>query len=142
MKAVERYFLNGYPWHMRCTIILACGLLAGCAARAGTPGEPPAEPARHRAALAVVSVLNATATPLTIAFRTASPPPQEIVIGRVEAGQRARMAPVPAGEPIVMLARRADGAEIALPARSFPLDAEWTWDIQPDATFTKPGQAN
>jgi hypothetical protein len=79
---------------------------------------------------------------LTIAFRTATPPVQEIVIGRVEAGQRARMAPVPAGEPIIMLARRADGAEHALAARSFPLDAEWTWDIQPDAMFKTPARAN
>lgn len=142
MKSVERRALAGYPWHVRCTIILAGALLAGCTARSAAPDEPPAEPARHRAALALVSVLNATETPLTIAFRTATPPAQEIVIGRVEAGQRARMAPVPAGEPIVLLARRADGQELALAARSFALDAEWTWDIQPEATFTKPARAN
>lgn len=139
---IEGRISAGYPRHVRCTIMLACALLTGCAARSRSPDEPPSEPARHRAALALVSVLNTTAAPLTIAFRTATPPTQEIIIGRVEAGQHARMAPVPAGEPIVMLARRADGAELALAARSFPLDAEWTWEIQPHATFTKPARAN
>jgi hypothetical protein len=142
MKPVEGRVAGGYPWHVQCTIILACALLTACSVRNSAPDEPPAEAARHRAALALVSVLNETAGPLIIAFRTATAPVQEVVIGRVDAGQRARMAPVPAGEPIVLLARSTDGGEHALAARSFPLDAEWTWDIQPDATFTKPARAN
>ena len=111
-----------------------CMVATACAGRqAPNVLDAPVEAARHRAALAVLAVSNGTASPVTIAFRTAAPPRQEVVIGRVEAGARAKLAPVPAGEPIVLLARRADGAEFQLPARSFSVDEEWTWEIQQDA---------
>ncbi|MGQ0560287.1 MAG: hypothetical protein ACT443_00270 [Gemmatimonadota bacterium] len=114
-------------------------LTAACAS-AGTGGgaDTPSEAARHRAALAMITVSNGTAVPLTIAFRSTMAPVQEVVIGRVAAAQRVRLAPVPAGEPIVVLARRADGAELALRPQSFAIDAEWIWEIPQDATFTVP----
>jgi hypothetical protein len=60
------------------------------------------------------------------------------VIGRAAGGARTRLAPVPAGEPIVLIARRQDGLELALAPRMFSLDAEWTWEIPNDANFTRP----
>jgi hypothetical protein len=114
-----------------------------CACASGKQGgllETPVEAARHQAALAIVTVFNQTTSPLTIAFRTAAPPYQEVVIGRVAAHQRNTLAPVPAGEPVIMVARRADGSEMTLPPRLFLLDAEWTWEIPNDATFMSPEQ--
>lgn len=124
--------------NVRGFIILA-GLLAACASTGPRAGpEIPAEPARHRAALATVIVSNSTLAPLTIAYRSAVSPVKEVVIGRVAGGQRIRLAPVPATEPIVMVARRADGSELVLAPRSFDVDAEWTWEIPHNATFTTP----
>lgn len=136
-------FLSGCAgWHVRCTLLLVCACAPACATRSVPPSDPPAEPGRHRAALAALTVVNRTSQALTIAFRSATPPLQEVVIGKVAPGARAQLAPIPAGEPIILVARSADGGEFALAARSFPLDAEWTWDIPRDATFTKPGPAN
>jgi hypothetical protein len=109
-------------------------LSVGCAARQPDPATP-SEAARHRAALATMSVVNETALALDIAFRTAVPPIQETVIGRVAANARAKMAPVPAGEPLVMVARRADGAEYQGKVQSFPLDGAVVWSIPKSATF-------
>lgn len=123
---------------MQARMVIAVGLLAaGCAAHSPEPATP-AETTRHRAALASVTVVNESAFALTIAFRTAMPPLQEVVIGRVSAAGRARTAPIPAGEPIILVARRPDGAEFLLSARSFALDAEFVWDIPKDAKFLTP----
>ena len=130
-------------WHVRCTLLIAGWCLAACGARQPVvPLDSPSEAARHRAALATLVISNQTAEPLTIAFQSATPPLQEITIGRVAVAEYARMAPVPAGEPIILIARRADGSELRLAARSFPPDAEWTWQIPQDATFTKPERPN
>ncbi len=116
-------------------LLLSAVLLAGgCATRAPETGAP-SEAARHRAALATMSVVNETALPLDIAFRTAVPPIQETVIGRVAAHGRAALAPVPAGEPLIMVARRADGAEYQGKVQSFPVDGAVVWSIPKGATF-------
>jgi hypothetical protein len=128
---------------MPARMFIAVLALAGCAPRGGPELPAPnssAEAARHRAALASVVVANETSLPLTIAFRTATPPLQEVVIGRVAAAARAKMAPIPAGEPIILVARREDGAEFQMQARSFSLDAEFEWAIPKDATFQTPPQ--
>jgi hypothetical protein len=122
---------------MRLTV-LVCVMLAACATTRGAQLDPPIEGARHRAALATIIVSNATISELTIVFRSATPPIQEVTIGKVGAVQRGRMAPVPAGEPIVLIARRADGSQLFLPAQSLPIDVEWTWEIPRDATFVRP----
>ena len=119
-----------------CTLIAVVGL-AACSLRGGAP-DAPSDTARHRAALASVTVDNQTMLALTIALRTATPPVQEVVIGRVAAGGSARMAPIPAGEPVILVARRNDGAEYQTPARSFALDAEFVWEIPKDAAFRVP----
>jgi hypothetical protein len=124
-------------------LLLALGLLlSACAARSiSAVPDTPEDAARHNAALALIAVANHTTTPLTIAFRNATPPVQEVIIGRVDAAQLARMAPVPAGEPIALIARRADGTELTLAPRLFTIDVEWTWEISHNAPFTTPARA-
>ena len=118
--------------------ILCCAAaLSACGGR-DVSLDPPSEVTPHRAALAILTVRNATPGDLLILFRTALPPLQEVGVGAVSANEERRMAPVPAGEPIILVARRADGAEYQLPARSFALDAAWTWEIPRDAVFTTP----
>lgn len=121
---------------MKSGIVTIIGLFAAtaCAPR-GQPPEPAPEAARHRAALASVSVDNQTSALLEIAFRTAVPPIQETVIGRVAPGSRAAMAPVPAGEPLILVARREDGAEYQAKVQSFPIDGTVEWSIPRNATF-------
>jgi hypothetical protein len=113
---------------------MAAAASASCAARAPVV-EPPSEAARHRAALASVAVINDTRYPLAIVVRTAVPPIQETIIGRVAAEAHAPMAPVPAGEPVILVARRDDGAEYQAAVQSFPLDGSVAWRIPKDATF-------
>jgi hypothetical protein len=115
---------------------LTTAACAGQSTRSG-PATPP-DPARHRAALATVVVSNSTLESLAIAYRSATPPVREVVIGRVAGGKKLPMAPVPAGEPIVLVARRTDGTELSLAPRSFDVDFEWTWEIPHNATFSKP----
>jgi hypothetical protein len=112
--------------------VVAAG--AGCAARAPVV-EAPSEAARHRAALASVAIVNDSPYALAIAVRTAVPPIQETIIGRVAAQARAPMAPVPAGEPVILVARRDDGAEYQAAVQSFPLDGSVEWRIPKDANF-------
>lgn len=125
---------------MKLAWLMIVGLaLAACAVRAprSVPETPP-DAARHRAALATVVVSNSTLEPLAIAYRSATPPVREVVIGRVAGGEKVSMAPVPAGEPIVLVARKTDGTELRLAPRSFDVDFEWTWEIRHNATFSKP----
>ena len=112
-------------------------LLSGCFFyRRGAPTVPEDE-ARHRAALSTLVVINHTAGPLTIAFRAATPPVQEVNLGTVQAGIRTAVAPIPAGEPIVLIARTSDGGEFALSAQSYPLDDVYTWEIPANTVFRK-----
>jgi hypothetical protein len=118
---------------------LSLWLVAGCAApiqvAAPTPAPGPAEAARHRAALANVTVENRTAHALTISFRPATPPGGPVGIGSVAPGARVTLAPVPAGEPIVLIARRADRSWLELEPRSFEIDETWHWVVPASATF-------
>lgn len=113
-------------------------LLAACALLppARRPSVPDEE-ARHRAALANIVVDNQTALPLRVSYRTATPPIQELQLGTVSARTRLTLPPVPAGEPLFLLARRSDGSELALGPRSFSIDESWTWQIPADALFKK-----
>ncbi len=118
-------------------VLITASISMACASAASVPPEPgtASEAARHRAALATMSVENETNLELQIAFRTAVPPIQETIIGRVGANARAAMAPVPAGEPLIMVARRPDGAEYQGKVQSFPLDGAVVWSIPKTATF-------
>lgn len=119
-------------------VLLAIMLVSCRTAKEARILDSPSDGGRHRAALATVTVDNMTTYRLTVAFRSAAPPVLEVIIGKVEPGVRSSLAPVPAGEPIVLIARQSDGSELVLAARSFPLDAEWTWQIPRNTTFVKP----
>lgn len=119
-------------------IALLTAALCSCSMfRPAARPSVPDEEARHRAALATVVVLNQTAHTLKISYRTATPPLQEVLLGAVPARARQSLPPVPAGEPLFLLARRDDGTELALGPRSFTIDQSWTWEIPVDATFKK-----
>lgn len=109
----------------------SCGLRARRAPAASDDG-------RSGAALASITVRNDTSHPLVIAFRSASPPRGEIAVGQVAPGAQAAVAPVPADEPIILIARTPDRAELVLPPRTFGIDAHWLWHIPPDARFRDP----
>jgi hypothetical protein len=114
-------------------------LLGGCATPAppAPPREP--EPARARAALALVAVQNGTAERLAVAYRLTTRAAAEVVVGAVDPGATAELAPLPAGEPLVLIARTPAGAWMALPPRSFAIGDVWTWRIAAGATFQPPG---
>ena len=120
------------------TALLLVVVLAGCAI-GRPPGGPsvPDEEARHRAALANIVVDNQTAVALRVSYRSATPPIQEVQLATIAARTRLPLPPVPAGEPLFLLARRDDGTELALGPRSFGIDESWTWQIPVDAVFKK-----
>jgi hypothetical protein len=131
---------------VRVKICRLAGLLplllgAACAAPPERPLPRDPEPARARAALATLHVVNATAERLSIGYRIAARGPAEVGIGQVLPRDSATMAPVPAAEPIVLVARTAAGLLLSMPARTMGLDGEWTWRIPADAHFTPPPRA-
>jgi len=117
---------------------LALALLGGGCVRAAAPGPgyPGQEAERHRAALAVITVENGTAHHLRIAFRAAVGPGGEVVVGSVPPDSTTTLAPIPAGEPLLLSAIAEDSSRLALPPRSFELGEHWTWRIPADAAFT------
>lgn len=112
------------------TTALIATLLAGCFG--GTPDRGQGLPGERRAALARLVVDNRTARSLDIGFRYALEPEQEVVVGRIAPGDVAEMAPVPAEEPIIFVAR-GTGFELRLEPRSLDIDAIWTWVIPADS---------
>lgn len=125
--------LRGVVGLVMAITVAACG---GSAPRTRSPAPPP-ESERSGAALARVFVTNETSHELTIAFRPATPPGGEVVVGRVEAGGEAALAPVPAGEPIILIARTPGQRELELRPRTFPVNADWVWYIAADAAFNE-----
>ena len=117
--------------------------LAGCAAAPSLgPGQPAPEAERHRAALAFLTVKNGISRHLWIAFRPAVGPGNDVVVGAVGADSSVTVAPLPAGEPLLLAAIADDSTRFVLPARSFDLGERWTWVIAADAAFVGlPGKA-
>src|SRR5687767_9116940 len=122
----------------RLLCVLMLTITTACASSLPSPlgGEP--EAARTRAALASVTVDNRTQFPLTILYTLTTRASVSVTIGRVDSLSVGRMAPVPAGEPIVVFARNSRGDVLTLPPRSFEIDGAWTWTIPIDARFTAP----
>jgi hypothetical protein len=125
-----------YPRARALALALA---LAGCAAaHPPGPGQPAPEAERHRAALAILTVKNGTSRHLWIAFRPAVGPGNDVVLGVVGADSTTTVAPLPAGEPVLLAAIAEDSTRVVLPARSFDLGERWTWVIPADAPFVGP----
>lgn len=117
---------------MRIPLIGLAALVAlgGCF---GTRIEPTGGlPGERRAALATVLVENRTTEALAISFLYAAETGGsggEIGVGTAPPGARTRMAPVPAAEPIVLIAR-GGRAEHRLPPRTLEVDEVWTWVVE------------
>lgn len=121
----------------RLLVAVLAGAITACAGSGTSGGSPTPADTGRSGALARVVVSNETTRPLTIAFRPATPPAGEVVVGRVAAGAQAMVAPVPAGEPIVLIARTPERRELSLRPRTFPVDGDWVWRIPPDAIFSE-----
>lgn len=117
-------------------------LVAGCFGGGGTTrGDLGGE---RRAALARLVVDNRTGAPLSIAFLYAADLGRlggEVGVGTAPPGARTELAPVPADEPIVLIAR-GEGIERRLAPRTLEIDEVWTWVIraedEPDRTDASP----
>jgi hypothetical protein len=110
--------------------------LLGAALACASTAEPgPLDPVREggRAALAVLVVDNRTGTDLRVSFLLPVLSQGEVHIGEVPARSVRRMPPVPAGEPLLVIARSSEGREFRLGPRSLPSDQAWRWVISPDA---------
>jgi len=83
----------------------------------------------------MLTVENHTSADLTISFRDAARTRGVVSIGVVPAGETRKLAPVPAAEPIILMARDGAGGILELAARAFTLDEEWLWVIPADARF-------
>lgn len=111
---------------------------AGCAAQSALPPQPDPDPERARAALATLHVRNETVHAIAISYRIAGRTAARVGIGTVSPGSLSEMAPVPAGEPLILIARTPEGAEHTLRARTFAIDTAWTWRIERGTRFTPP----
>lgn len=116
-------------------ILRALPPLALAAAAAGcfgaTEGEAGGPSGERRAALATLLVENRTDVPLRIAFLYAAEaggPGGEIGIGTAAAGGTTELAPVPAAEPIILIAR-GPSFERRLRPRTLEIDERWTWVV-------------
>jgi hypothetical protein len=109
--------------------------VASCTLAGGDTRRPEREATARRAALARITVENRTERPLSIAFLEAALPRGEVVVGDVAPQSTRVVAPVVAGEPIILLARAADGAVLRLRPRTFENGEAWTWIIPADAPF-------
>ncbi len=111
--------------------LVAAVLSAGaCAGRQGAGGDDAVERA---VPLATIQVENRTGRSLDIWFRYLSPPGGDVELGSVSPSAMARLAPVPAEEPIVLTAK-GDGFERRLPPRTFAAGERWTWVISEDGS--------
>lgn len=118
---------------------LAAAVSLAAVLPACVPSEPvpEREPGRARAALASLTVDNRSSHRLTILYRLTARS-GVVAVGEVRAGAIGEMAPVPAAEPLVLIARTPSGAELTLPPRTLPIGGNWTWTIPADAPFTPP----
>lgn len=118
---------------------------AACAGSSEPPQQPgPIDPALDGpgAALSGLTVENGTGYELTIAYQYSTGPATEFAVGGVQARATAEMAPIPADEPIALVARRPDGPEFRLDPRSYPSGQTWHWSIPADAVFRTPTDAD
>lgn len=121
-------------------LILTAAVAAACG---GASTEAPAAPAPtpgnvRAAALARMTIENRTDRRVRIAYRLAGGAASSVTVGTVEPQSELRVAPVPAGEPLLIFAIDEQGARLSLPPRTLEIDEEWRWVIPLDAPFTQP----
>lgn len=125
---------------VRAVPLLCCLSLLACARVAERPSPRDPDATRARAALATLVVDNRSPEPITVLYRHTGRARTEVAVGQVSPRSVSQMAPVPAGEPLVLLARTPAGLELVLPPRSFTIDGLWTWVVPADARFLRPGE--
>lgn len=108
-------------------------LLAACSS-AAAPAMPDAEPERARAAIAILVVDNRSLHDLEILYRLTTTGARDVIVGRVPARTVAATAPVPAAEPVVLVARTRT-LQLALEPRALDIGGSWTWVIPAGASF-------
>ena len=119
-------------------VVLAIALAtAACIGRLGRGPSSAGGGTARTAELATLSVHNESDSELVIAYQAAAREAPEVVVGKVGPDSQGEMAPVPAGEPILLAATRADGSALRLQARTFEPDEEWLWVIPADARFQR-----
>ena len=122
-------------------LFICCLIVAACARAPARPLPRDPDSTRARAALASLVVDNRSTESITIAYRHAgSRSPTEVGVGHARPRSIVQMAPVPAGEPLVLLARTDAGLELVLAPRTFTIDGLWTWVVPADARFVRPGE--
>ena len=120
----------------RAALALPLLLVCACFGRhRGSPAEVRDETGRHRGALATLSVENASSRHLRITVRTVPGPAPEITVGEVPGGGDVTVAPIPAGEPVVLSAIADDSSRLSLSPRTFDIGERWTWRIAANAVF-------
>lgn len=124
----------------RAVPLICCLSLVACASASERPSPRDPDTTRARAALATLVVDNRSPEPITVLYRHTGRAATEVAVGQVRPRTVAQMAPVPAGEPLVLLARTSAGLELVLPPRSFTIDGVWTWIVPADARFSRPGE--
>ena len=87
---------------------------------------------------------NQTAHPLTVTYHIPAAAggggDSEVQIGVVPAGGQLALAPVPAGEPIVLIARTTAGTSARTGPRAFGNDERWTWRVVPGSLLPEAEQ--
>lgn len=126
----------------RVASVFSCLLLAACASAPVRSPPRDSDSTRARAALATLIVDNRSIERLTVVYRYAAHPGAEVAVGQSPARAVTQLAPVPAGEPLVLLARTDDARELVLPPRTFTIDGLWTWVVPANARFTAPDTAH
>ena len=117
---------------------LALLLAAACRVAPASLPEAPHDAATSRAALATLVVDNRTTRVLAIGYQYLESGGGTVVIGSVAGESVDTMPPVPAREPIRLLARDSSGAELRTAPISLELDTTFVWLIPGDAVFAHP----
>lgn len=112
-------------------VVVAGSLLTGCFGGGTRGGVDPGS--RSRAALAQLFVENRTGRTLDVAFRYSVGPGGPVTVGSVPPRTTREMAPIPAYEPITLVATGAD-FRLELAPRTFDIDEVWTWVVRTDST--------
>lgn len=134
---------HGRLWMMRTllsvlalAVVLAAG---GCVPRIGQGSAQASGGTSRSAELATLRVHNGTDSELVIGYRAAARRATEVIVGKVAPDAQVTVAPVPAGEPIALIATRQDGRVLRLGMRTFEPNEEWLWVIPMDASFEPAG---
>jgi hypothetical protein len=121
-------------------LLLLLSMASACSRkRAPGPIDVGRTTSARQAALTRLFVDNQTVRDLRIAFRLAAEPGGAVIVGRAPPRALVRLAPVAAGEPIILYAIDMKGETYELTPRTLLPDSTFTWLIPHDAIFRLQG---